>query len=269
MRANLFNLFILFFQVNILHADNIGFSYLGVCHKNWPCKEGLKAYEGKEKLHLSFLYDATFGDDCPCIREMYQDPRDKITRIHLTNGPGLRNKRLQKEEVFYGLTIDEAENKILEENQALKDKFTSIAKRVSEDFKYVVGYNTIYVSTCLECDFNKEARKKLIEWTTPYFPNATFVDNPLNDSCIKDLVCEKHGVFPTLSSPCIVDLDGAEFDPSVHKARKDKFKNCIANYLWLPQFNLNSSLRSEFIPPRMRTAIPSEIDFNLIKNESN
>ena len=250
-----------FGSVSVHAQDNIGFSYLGICHKLWPCDQGIAAYKNKGQLRLSFLYDRTFGDDCSCVRAMYSDPREKITRIHLTNGPGLKNQRLQPEEVFYGETVRSAQEKIINNDALLKKRFQEIAARAQKDLKASVGLNHFYVSTCLECNFEKAAREILIDWAKPYFPDAQFVDNPLIDSCLEGYVCERHGRFPKVTSTCIVDLDGSELIDSEKNKRAQQFSNCIANFLWIPKFNLNDSLTTSFQAPRLRSSIPSEADF--------
>lgn len=252
-------------QNSALADDNAGLSYLGICHKDWPCELGLNAYEDKDNLKLSFLYDETFGSDCSCIRAMYKDPRPKLTRIHLSNGPGLRNNRLQKEEIFYGYNIHSAQTAILKNDPVLKQKFEQVAQRAANDYKQSVGTNQLYVSTCLECNFSAKARQQLNEWAKPFFPSAQFVDNPLIDTCIAGLVCEKHGATPILTPPCSVDLDGKDAQSVNIPAYKERYKSCIAAYIWGYQFNLVDSKVKHFIPPRERTKIPDQDYFNIFK----
>ena len=247
--------------------DNIGLSYLGICHKSWPCEESIDAYKNKIDLKLSFLYDKTFGEDCSCIRKLYQDPRAKLTRIHLSNGPGLRNRRLQKTEIFYGYNIISAEAAILRNDPELKKKFEDVAQRAANDYKESVGINNLYVSTCLECNFSALARERLINWAKPFFSKAQFVDNPLFGPCMPGLICEKHGDSPELSAPCIVDLDGKDFNLVDIARFKDRYKTCLATFLWGAKLNLNDTINKNFIPPLEREKIPDKQYFENLINK--
>lgn len=247
---------------------SFGFSYLGICHKDWPCKESFKAYDNFHVLMLSFLYDESFGSDCPCIRKFYEDTREKIVRIHLTNGPGLRNKRLQQNEVFYGQTVSSAEKSILQNDQNIYKRFSAVAKRAQKDLSSQRGSLKLFVSPCLECDFSKETRMILFSWTKEYFPQAQLVDNPLNDSCINGFTCEKHSKDAIFTDQCIFDTDGFDSRKLSFNAFDDISKNCIARFAWIPQFNLNQSLNMKFIPPQDRSADVFEVPSQFFLTET-
>jgi len=221
-------------------------SLLGICHKNWNCSATVRLYEKQDSIVLSYL-ERTFGDNCFCVNRLLKDPRPKIVRVHVMNGPCMRNKRCGRYEPFYGYTIASANRDILRGGKLLK-KYQLLLEQVKKRF---TGVNklTCYVSPCLECDLNERARRVLGNLVSATLPTCNLVDNPLKSSCIKGYTCEKHGDAPRVDRPCIVDLDGTDGSKVDIKKWMAKYSHCDLRYYWEPWMNC---IRGQFVDPRER-----------------
>lgn len=185
-----------------------GLSYLGLCHPQFNCAGVL--YSFRDRPIVTGWLENSFGPSCACGERLLKDPRRKVIRVHLANGPCLRNRRCGKHEVFYGETIRTANRKVLRRDLTLLNKFKAVAERFKERLKYNRGGLTCYVSPCLECDLSNNARRVLLRITSHILPNCLRVDNPLNYKCIQGNICEQHGDKPNVVKPCIADLDGTD-----------------------------------------------------------
>ena len=123
-------------------------SYLGLCQKSWPCEKSLSAFKGQSVIRTGWL-ERTFGSKCPCAERLLNDRRPKEIRVHLSNGPCLRNKRCGPYEVFYGETIATANRKVKAGDKKLLDKFVAVAKQLDGRLAKSKGELTCYVSPML------------------------------------------------------------------------------------------------------------------------
>ena len=82
-------LILLFFPL-VVEAQ--GISYLGLCHKTWECRKTLQSFANRKEILVGWL-EGSFGSECACGDKILASPRPKIIRIHLANGPCLRNRR--------------------------------------------------------------------------------------------------------------------------------------------------------------------------------
>lgn len=222
-------------------------SLLGMCHKDWRCNHTIEMLKGKESITTGWI-ENTFDRSCKCADRILKDSRLKTIRVHLVNSPCMRNKRCGSYEVLYKETAASASKKIIKGDKKLLAKYDAVLKRFKARIKGMDNLKC-YVSPCLECDLNAKARKVLIDRTKAAVPQCTIVDNPYRQPCLKGYVCEKHGVNPKISPPCIVDLDG--IDGSTINVEKwvSKYKACEIIYYWEPWMNC---IRGSFIDPRKR-----------------
>lgn len=245
-----------FFMTAVAWADgNVGLSYLALCKDDWPCQKSLEVFDGLPQIRTGWL-GTTFGERCACAEKILSDPREKFVRIHILNGPGLRNKRLGKyESPLYGETIQSANKKIKAKDQRFLEGYRARAQDAARTLRAADRRALrCAVSPCLECDFDADARKTLLEETRKIFPTCELVDNPLTDRCLPGYICEKHaaGGYPRLQDPCITDLDGMDFG----KADVPKFvqnsRECAAAYLWGFGMNCVDKDNPNFVDPRKR-----------------
>lgn len=236
-------------------------SLLGICHKDWNCTDTVKMFQGFDTLTFGWL-ENTFDRNCLCAEKLLNDPRPKIVRVHVLNGPCLRNKRCGRYEVFYKHSIASANRAVIKGGKLLKD-YKSILKRLAKRLQGVSNL-TCYISPCLECDLDGRARRVLADLVSNYLPNCNIVDSPYRRKCISGTICERHGSNPKLISPCIVDLDGIDGTTVDIKKYVEKYNHCDLTYYWEAWMNCNTVNSSQFIDPRKRDcAYPPKTFANL------
>lgn len=221
-------------------------SLLGVCHKDFPCRQVNNLYHGLEQVELGWL-ENTFGQDCRCVDSLLNDPRPKIIRAHLIQSPCMRNKRCGRYEALWGYTAASGSRAAQNPRSRLRRRFT----RILETFKRRVEGKelTCYVSPCLECDLYEPARRVLANLVSAAVPSCNVVDNPYRRKCLPGYTCEQHGVNPKLTAPCIVDLDGIDGTLVDMKSWVARYKHCDLSYYWEPWMNC---IRGSFVDPRSR-----------------
>jgi hypothetical protein len=236
-------LLIALFSINTAYAAP---SLLGICHKDFPCKQVNNLYQGLNQVELSWL-ETTFNEQCPCVDSLLNDPRRKIIRAHLIQSPCMRNKRCGRYEALWGYTAASGSRAALNPNSRLRKRFNKV---VSQFKARVTGKElTCYVSPCLECDLYEPARKVLASVVSAALPSCNIVDNPYRRKCLPGYTCEQHGVNPKLTAPCIVDLDGIDGSTVDIKAWVARYKHCDLTYYWEPWMNC---IRGKFVDPRSR-----------------
>lgn len=226
-------------------------SYLGLCQKSWPCEKSIAAFKGQSVIRTGWL-ELTFGTKCPCAERLLNDPRRKEIRVHLSNGPCLRNKRCGPYEVFYGETIASANRKVKAGDKKLLDKFVAVAKQLDGRLSKSRGELTCYVSPMLESDLDGKARRILHNLTRSVLPGCSLVDNPHRRACLPNTVCEYHGAAPRVQSPCIADMDGAPAEETSVSKFLRSTKRCDQSHIWGLGFNCNKELGGKFVDPRKR-----------------
>lgn len=229
-------------------AQAQGPSYLGLCHPKFSCDAAIKSYDGQETIVAGWL-ENTFASDCKCADRLLQDARPKVVRVHIANGPCMRNKRCGKYEILYGQTAASASREFIRGRGESVVKFKRVLERLRIRLSKAVGPTTVYVSPCLECDLNGRARRVMGALVSSALPGCNLVDNPYRQSCLTGTTCEKHGTNPRLSAPCIMDLDGIDGATIDVKKWVDKYRHCDLTYYWEPWMNC---IRGKFIDPRSR-----------------
>jgi hypothetical protein len=222
-------------------------SLLGACHRNFDCARAEKLYSGQDKLIISWL-ENTFGHKCQCLEKLLNDARPKIIRAHLIQSPCMRNRRCGRYEALWGYTAASASRAARNPRSRLRQRFATILERFR---RRIQGKElTCYVSPCLECDLYEPARRELANLVSAALPTCNIVDNPYGRRCLSGFTCEKHGVNPKLSAPCIVDLDGIDGATVDVKKWVAKYQHCDLSFYWEPWMNC---LSETFVDPRKRT----------------
>jgi hypothetical protein len=229
---------VLLTSISSARAQNVGLSYLAMCHKTWPCYQSLAAFDGASVIRTGWL-EGTFNSACPCGDMVLSDPRPKVIRVHLSNGPCLRNKRCGSYEVFAKETVASANRKIKRGDSRLMRRFDRVVNRFAKRLENNRGLLSCYVSPVLESDFDERARRILLSYVGLRLPGCRLVDSIVRGRCLPGTICEKHGDKPSLSDPCIADLDGA-FLPEVSVPNYLQLtKKCDISYIWDIGFNCN------------------------------
>lgn len=242
---------VLLTSISSARAQNVGLSYLALCHKSWPCEESLSAFDGVPIIRTGWL-ENTFNSACPCGDKVLSDPRPKAIRVHLANGPCLRNNRCGSYEVFAGETVASANRKVRRGDKRLMQKFGRVVNRFAKRLENTRGVLSCYVSPVLESDLDERARRILLDYVGIRLPACRLVDSIVRGRCIKGTLCEKHGDRPSLPNACIADLDGA-FLPEVSVPDYLQLtKKCDISYIWDVGFNCNQ-WNVPFKDPRARS----------------
>jgi len=222
-------------------------SLLSLCHPQTNCKAIERLWSGQDTIVTGWV-EKTFANDCKCADRLLASDKAKVVRIHLMNGPCMRNKRCGRYEPFWGYHKTSANRAVHNPNSRLMRRFTAVLNTTAKRLDGVEKL-TCYVSPCLECDLNANARRVLLNHVFAALPCCSVVDNPHKQSCLKEYVCERHGQNPKLSAPCIVDLDGKDGREIDIKKWVDRYKHCDLAYYWEPWMNC---IRGSFVDPRKR-----------------
>lgn len=253
--ALLFQLVLVRFSANAEHlkVDPInnsqeGESFLGLCHQRFPCERAKALLSKKPTLVFGWL-DGTFNDSsdkhqqCPCGTELLNDHREKVVRVHIINGPGLRNQRLQKHELGYGFTVTSLDQEVLrglseEAPTKFIQQYRERLKKVASQIKEAKGKSSCYLSPCLECDLSEASRKRLLNIAREEVPECKLVDNPLKKSCIPGYICETHQATQSKPAPCIADMDGVDQSEIDYQKWSDVHQHCLIRFKWQRWYNL-------------------------------
>jgi hypothetical protein len=234
-------------------ADNLAASYIGFCSKSWPCAESLKVFADLPVKRVGWL-TATFGERCPCAKEFFKLPGAKYVRVHLANCTCFpeRGRSCASNEPFRGESIASADAKLRRKDPTVLRRYRrnlAIAARNLQG----AGDTTVRLSLCLESDFSNQARSVLLNEARKVFPRATFVDSITKGSCLPGIICERHGLAPSVGGQCITDTDGDDYRFGV------RGNQCEASFLWMQHFNLIRD--GMFRLPLLRTQHPYREDF--------
>ncbi len=253
---------IILFTFELAAAEVLGISDLGLCHPKMDYSRFISQFEGQPVIVTGWL-DNTFNKNgCPNAVRLMTEPRPMIARVHILNGPGLRNKRLEKHEIHYPLTIDRLDKKIKKMHPDIIAPFIQRLLTLQALFASRTGETTLFISPCLECDLSNESRRILLTLARQAFPTALLVDNPLKQKCMSGFICEKHGDKNTPAG--ILDLDGKPLTDVNIKAWKKSTKAKYLRYAWLP-CNNGLKIGEEWKPPTKRKSFCQPKDRSALK----
>jgi hypothetical protein len=231
-------------------TQNRGVSYIGMCHKSVKSKDVARMFRGLETIKIHFL-NRTFNESgCPAFEGISQDPRPMILHISLINGPGLRNRRLQRHEFLYGYTIRSAESAIVKRDRRVLKQI----RKASLEAKALIRLRgrlptVLRIKPILESDFRKPARRIVFREVKAVLSTVEIIDNPVRDSCLLGALCETHGMN---TEGEILDLDGLDYDYADAKTWEREGRQKVGMFVW--KF-CNNGFRpgEEWRPPLART----------------
>ena len=239
-------LVVLLLVANVCYGQAV--SYLGLCHKTWDCRKTLRTWNGMPNIVTGWL-EGSFNRACPCGDVILKQSKPKVIRLHLANGPCLRNRRCGRHEVFYGYTVAGAARAIDRKDNRIFRRLDKVIERTKKRLESAKNL-TCFISPVLESDFNSATRKALLDHVAGHFPSCRMVDNPLKKPCLPGYVCEKHGEAPKLTSNCIADLDGIDGANADLRAFKRASRGCFMQFYWEPWMNC---IRGKFVDPLDRS----------------
>ncbi len=228
-------------------AQAQGASYLALCHPDTDCKAVRETWRGQDTIVTGWI-ENTFSESCECADRLLASRKAKIVRVHIMNGPCMRNGRCGLYEAFSGYSIAQANRAVRHKNSRLMRRYRRVVQRLKRRLETAQNVQC-YVSPCLECDLNASARRTLLRAVSDTLPNCIPVDNPYKQRCLPGYTCEKHGYTPHVSAPCIVDLDGIDGSRIDVDKFADRYRHCDISFYWEPFMNC---IRGSFIDPRKR-----------------
>ena len=221
------------------HAHGEALSFIGLCSDTWDCNKTIASF-GTRPVTIGWL-EESFSRGCVCADKIAQLPQRKTFRVHLANGPCLRNQRCGRHDVFYNHTIASANRAVRHPRSRVMRRFEALLQRVSVRFAGTKRLRC-YVSPVLESDLNERARKVLLARVSVVLPTCLLVDNPVRGACVTGTVCERHGRDPGLFRPCIADLDGTEAKTNVDLQRfRAETSQCKLRFYWTSWMNCNQA----------------------------
>lgn len=251
-------------------AGNLGASYLGMCHKDWPCSKSLTVFEGLEVKRVGWLH-MTFGNPkCPCAQKFLELEGQKEIRVHLTNGTCFkeRGRVCGPREPFHGLSILEASKRLERNNPQLINRLKASWEKARPLVEKARGAGVeVYLSPCLECPLSRKSRVKLLSLAREMFPGIPLVDSVMMQKCLDGFVCEKHGKSPKVKAPCIIDSDGDDFRSLDLEGFKKLGGDCEISFLWSRGMNLLPEKPQGFVDPKKRSGkdAPSAAEFRALR----
>lgn len=248
--------------------NNLGASYIGMCHRKFPCDDALAVFNGLDVARVGWLA-VTFGKTCTCPKRFLALPGRKLVRVHLINGTCFkeRGRSCAADEVFYQETIASADKKFKQKNAGIVRRYRRALQATQRVLRGIDADTTLLLSLCLECPLSNRARAVMLTEAQKVFSEGvTWVDSVLSQRCLPGLVCEKHGGAPRVGSPCVVDTDGDSFLSLDVPIFIEAGRACEAALLWAPRFNLLCPDATGFIPPLSRSCIPTKADFKVLRS---
>lgn len=212
-------------------SNNRGISYiLQMCSVQAKTQRKFwnEAYKNSSVWNAGWLYGQTSNQvGCQWSKAFMQMPKPKRVRVHICNCTCFkdRGRKCGSNECFPGsISTSEANKMVANHNAKLFKTIDKIVAKAIEDAK--AAGNTLVdfaVSPCLESGLTAANRKIMMQYVVSKFTthNAErvaaglnpirYVDNPLNDTCLKNRFCEKHG-FIKRGAKGIADTDGVDYD---------------------------------------------------------
>lgn len=247
-------------------AQDIGVDLLGLQHPLFPVADVVEMIRpGFVGGHL----DGSFETSLKPVERVLNTGHVVRWRVHIFNGPGLRNGNLGRLEPHYGRSIGGFSR--------------AWEKRDSRLRSYLGGRVTLYcrlferhpeatleISPTLEHNLSRAAFREQARTVKRRCPAAIVVDNPVAGvPGVKGFKLERHGIAASVRPPCNASLDGDDFHEVDVSAYLQRFSACETRYLWSRA--LNGRLASgPFIDPRHRTAWPSRDELRqLLKTAGN
>jgi hypothetical protein len=243
---------------------NRGISPLGLCHERYPVGRLIKAFERAPVIRFGWI-DHTFNphDSANALR-ILRLPQPKLVRIHIINGPGLNNNRVQPYEIAFGETSQSLSTKIIQQNEKFLLKFRRRLETLRALLERASGETQLLVSPWLEAkQADPRAIRILGDEILKVLPQAQLVSNPLDGRYIPGWLKEAHSNTPDPQGIDIVDLDGTDWERVDLRKYANRFQSLKACFIWGLGENGFDNIEdgTPWKPPLKRTDFSKERSF--------
>lgn len=238
-------------------SNKVGLSLIGLLSSHYDCDAVVEAF-GRAPVVFGYL-ERTFGSDRRCLNRLLDHPRFTAVRVHIFNGPCLRNRRCGGYEVLAGETVDSLNRKLAAGDAALLARMRAEMVRVRDALlPHLRAGKRYYVSGVLEHDIRDAGgARRVVQMARDVFGPHGFrvVNNPLSGaSSVGADLREAHGDRPSISAPCIVDPDGSAVGD--FGAYADRYRSCAVVLGWNNEMNCLRDGEA-WLDPRSRTHCPT------------
>lgn len=238
-------------------AGKVGLSLMSLLSPRFDCGAAIDAF-GDAPIAFGYL-ETTFGNRRACLERLLAHPRFVAMRVHVFNGPCIRNRRCAANEVLRGETTASLDRKLAGGDAALVAKIRAELVRVRDALQpHLRPGKRYYASGVLEHDLrDRRAARRMSELVREVLGPLGFrvVNSPVSGT--RDAaadVQEWHGDSPSAAPPCIVDPDGTEVADFASYARR--YRRCELVLGW--NSNMNCLGRGEdWRPPLERRNCPT------------
>ena len=229
----------------------VGYDYLAAQHKLFNAKKAIEFIPNNSALGT---LDVTFGDSITPIRDLLNSRKFIFYRVHLINGPGLRNGVAAQNEITYGYNVSSFNSAVVARNPRIINyvkRRTIIYKNLQEkefvDIKFAV-------SPMLEHNLSTAAYRVLADTVKSVWPSIQLVNNKLEGDGETYLGSwrEHHGQNPR-DNVQISSLDGEDgTDINVPKWLQETAAEKYT-FMWSRSYNCRDQA-DNFTPPLLRKA---------------
>jgi len=226
-----------------------GRDYYAVQSKYWNINATLK-YRMNGTMATGNL-DNTFGEKLDNVRAVIANFKPTYHRVHLINGPCIRNQRCGKYEIGYGYNKSSFDKAVSQRNPKIlkyvRDR-TALYRTLAGTFLDT----TFIVSPELEHDLSKNSWRILADEIRKVWPGVLLSNSPDGGISIERYLgswIERHGNTPQ-SDTDISSLDGIDATQINIDAWKARVRNAKIAYVWQGTDNCFSNGWQD---PRLRT----------------
>lgn len=219
----------------------VSLDLLGIMHEDFPCEKYLTELEDATEINIGYLAGKTFGNQRRCLETFLQDPRTADIRVHICNGPCIRNERCHRTECSFGLQQSDGTIDL--------PRFESF---VADELFSLPTSRRYWVSPVLEHELSPEVfglvASTTLRLASQYGLQVEIVDNPLYPRESSYLL-EVHNEFDPVQMPYLYSTDGYMFDPRVLLSLNQE---ALIAFEWRPEFNGLCTDGSPWVSPLER-----------------
>lgn len=208
-------------------SDNRGISPLGLCHPKYPVKEFLRCFDGATVIRSGWLDNFFNASNSNNARLLCSQPKQKLIRVHIINGPGMNNGRTQPHEISYKETTQSLSRKILAGDRSFFQKFDRRVQAINTITSVApAGTLELLISPWLEHQqIEKRVFDILAARVLAIIPSCRIVDNPLRGSAFQGYVAETHDKNANPANWDIFDWDGTDVEATDSRSVCVRFDN--------------------------------------------